>query len=167
MKEQSPKTTAAHHPPKSRLADIFAAYQGKNGAQKGAMIPILQKVQEKEGFLSEDAINEIANFLKVSANEVYGVATFYAQFRFSHPGDHTVKVCLGTACHVRGAGQVLETVERELHCKQGEVTTDHKFGLERVACFGCCALAPVMVVDKKVYSKMSTTKVKDVLAEYK
>lgn len=147
---------------KTQLAEIMAPYKG----QRGAVVPLLQKVQGEFGYLPQETIAEIASFLSLSRAEIYGVATFYAQFRFTRPGDHAVKVCLGTACHVRGGGKILDTVERELAVHPGEVTADHKFGLDRVACFGCCALAPVMVVDNKVYSKMTTTKVKDVLKEY-
>jgi NADH-quinone oxidoreductase subunit E len=147
---------------KERLSELVAPYKG----EKGALIPVLQQVQEKLGYIPEEAVFEIARFLGLSSNEIYGVATFYAQFRFTPPGDHTIKVCLGTACHVRGGARILETVEREIGISQGEVTADHKFGLERVACFGCCALSPVMVVDKTVYSKMTPTKAKQVLASY-
>jgi NADH-quinone oxidoreductase subunit E len=145
-----------------RLSQIFTPYQGK----RGALIPILQKVQGELGYLSEEAISEVAYFLGISENEVYGVASFYAQFRFKQQGKHTVKVCQGTACHVQDGPHILEEVERELGIQPGETTDDYKFSLERVACFGCCALAPVMVVDNTVYGKMTTAKVKEVLAKY-
>jgi NADH-quinone oxidoreductase subunit E len=102
----------------------------------------------------------------MSESEIFGVATFYAQFRFTRPGDHTIKVCLGTACHVRGGSQIMETIERELHVKAGGTTEDFKFGLESVACFGSCALAPVLVVDDKVYGRLSTSKTKEIIAQY-
>jgi NADH-quinone oxidoreductase subunit E len=131
------------------------------------LIPILQKVQEAEKFLSKEAVTEIGCFLDVSENDIYSVASFYAQFRFTRPGDHTIKVCLGTACHVKGGERILESVERELDIQPGETTADFKFSMERVACFGCCALAPVMVIDQDVYSRMTPAKVKEVLALYK
>ncbi len=127
---------------------------------------MLQKVQEELGYLSEEAISEVAIFLGLSKNEVYGVASFYAQFRFERQGEHTVRVCQGTACHVQGGQRVLETVERELGIQSGETSEDYKFSLERVACFGSCALAPVMVLDKTVYGKMNTSKARQALAPY-
>ena len=147
---------------KERLTEILAPYKG----EKGAVIPVLQKVQGEFGYLPEEAVSEVARFLGTSASELYGVATFYAQFRFTRPGEHTIKVCLGTACHVRGGTRILETVEQEIDIKPGETGKDYKFSLERVACFGCCALAPVMVVDETVHSKMTPPKVKQVLSSY-
>lgn len=134
---------------------------------RGDLIPILQKVQEAEGYLSPEAVAEISHFLDISENDIYSVASFYAQFRFTRPGEHTVKVCLGTACHVRGGERILDSMERELKIKTGQVTDDFQFGLERVACVGCCALAPVVVLDEDVYGKLEPAKVKDVLALYK
>ena len=127
---------------------------------------MLQKVQEELGYLSEEAISEVAIFLGLSKNEVYGVASFYAQFRFERQGEHTIRVCHGTACYVQGGQRVLETVERELGIQSGETSEDYKFSLEKVACFGSCALAPVIVVNKTVYGKMTTVKAKNLLAEY-
>jgi len=147
---------------REQLSLILAPYHG----QRGALIPLLQKVQEEIGYLPEEAVSEIAYFLGVSESEVYGVASFYAQFRFIRQGEHAVKVCQGTACHVRGGRRILETVERELGIQPRETTEDYKFSLERVACFGSCALAPVMVVDKTVYGKMTTAKARKILAEY-
>lgn len=144
------------------LKDILAAYQG----QKGAVIPVLQKTQEKLGFLSPEAITEIARALGTSDNEIYGVATFYSQFRFTRPGKHGVHVCLGTACHVRGGENVLDAVERELDVMAGQTSKDFKFSVDKVACFGSCALAPVVVVDKDVYGRMTTTKIRDILKKY-
>ena len=104
--------------------------------------------------------------MALSESEVYGVASFYAQFRFRRQGEHTIKICQGTACHVQGGRRILEAVERELGIKPGGTTDDYKFGLERVACFGSCALAPVMVVDKTVYGRVTTVKAKKILAGY-
>ena len=102
----------------------------------------------------------------LSKSEVYGVASFYAQFRFERQGEHVIRVCQGTACHVGGGQRILEEVERELGVQPGDTTGDFKFTLERVACVGCCALAPVVVVDNTVCSKMTVVKVKKILAEY-
>ena len=144
------------------LAELLAPYRG----ERGALIPVLQRVQGEFGYISEDAVSEIGHVLALSQSEVYGVATFYAQFRFTRPGEHTIKICQGTACHVRGGARILDTVKQELGVKPGETTADYKFSLERVACFGCCALSPVMVVDNTVHSRMTPTKAKQVLTSY-
>lgn len=145
-----------------RLGQLLASLK----VDTGAVIPLLQKVQETFGYLPQESIGQVARLLKMSESEIFGVATFYAQFRFTRPGDHTIKVCLGTACHVRGGSQIMETIERELDVKAGGTTKDFKFGLERVACFGSCALAPVLVVDDKVYGRLSTSKTKEIIAQY-
>ena len=145
-----------------KLSPVLAPYRG----QKGATIPVLQKVQAELGYLSEAAISEIAKFLGQTKNEIYGVASFYAQFRFERPGEHTIKVCQGTACHVRGAPRILDAVEEKLGVQPGGTTADYKFSLERVACFGACALAPVMVVDNTVHGRMTKSKAKEILSEY-
>jgi NADH-quinone oxidoreductase subunit E len=147
----------------SQTQGVITQFSG----DRSNLIPILQKVQEADRYISEDAICEISRHLNISENEIYSVASFYAQFRFQRPGDHTIKVCLGTACHVRGGERIAESVERELGIKPGQTTEDFRFSMERVACFGCCALAPVMVVDDDVYSRMTPVKVKEVLDKYK
>ena len=145
-----------------RLHGLLTQFEGQNGA----VIPLLQKVQETFGYLPRETIAQVAKFFKVSESEIFGVATFYAQFRFTRPGDHAIKVCLGTACHVRGGTQIMGTIERELEVKSGGTTKDYKFGLDRVACFGSCALAPVLVIDDKVYGRLTTSKVKEIIAKY-
>lgn len=146
-----------------KLAAILAPYKG----EKGAAIPVLQKVQEEMGYLSKEAISEMAHFLGTSESELYGIATFYAQFRFKPQGKYPVSVCLGTACHVRGGQSILEAVERKLGITPGGTTEDLQFGLERVACFGSCALAPVMVIRKDVYGRMTLSKVDQILDKLK
>jgi len=146
-----------------QLDKVLAPYKG----ERGALIPALQAVQETLGFISEDAVILISRLLNVSPSEVFGVATFYAQFRFTPPGEHTVKVCLGTACHVRGGEEILDNVSREVGVKSGETSKDGKFSLERVACFGSCALAPVMVVDKDVYGRLTIQKAKEIIGQYR
>jgi NADH-quinone oxidoreductase subunit E len=123
------------------------------------LIPILQEVQEKERYLSAESISEISNYMGISENDIYSVDSFYSQFRFKKPGEHTIKVCLGTACHVRGGARILNTVERELKIKPGQTTADGKYSLETVACIGACALAPTMVVDSEVHRQMTPQKV--------
>jgi NADH-quinone oxidoreductase subunit E len=147
----------------SEIKKILARYPAK----RGSVIPILQDVQEKFGYLSEEAVEEMERLMGVSANEIYGVATFYSQFRFSPPGKHTIRVCEGTACHVRGGQQILREVEQRLSIKAGEMTADGEFGLERVACLGCCALAPVVVVDGKVHAEMTVKKIPSILSQYR
>lgn len=145
------------------LTEILTKYPK---GDRGFLIPILQEVQESYGYVSPDAVNEIGDFTGVSPGEIFGVASFYAHFRFTKPGKHTVKVCRGTACHVRGSVRILEGVERQLMIKPGETTSDGMFSLEQVACFGCCALAPVVVVDKDVHGRMSSTKAQRLLKKY-
>lgn len=144
------------------INDILIKY----GQEKGTLIPILQEVQENIGYLSEEAISQISKSINMSESEIYGVASFYAQFYFTPRGKHTVKVCLGTACHVRGGQRIMNEVISKLGIEPGETSEDYQFSLERVACFGCCALAPVMVVDKTTYPEMNRPKVDDVLKSY-
>ena len=133
---------------------------------RGFLIPILQEIQEHYGYISSDDVDEIAAFTRVPPGEIYGVASFYSQFRFTEPGKHTVQVCLGTACHVRGSERILQLLEHQLDVKSGETTEDNLFTLERAACFGCCALAPVVMVDKDVHGRISSTKAQKLLKRY-
>ncbi len=133
------------------------------GSDRSRLIPILQMIQEKMAFLPPRAIEVVAQHLDISASEVFGVATFYNQFRFTPPGKNPVKVCLGTACHVRGADIVLENFERKLEIKEGETTDDREFSIDRVACVGCCALAPVALIGETVHGKMAPSKVEGLI----
>lgn len=146
----------------SEIKGILARYPAK----RGSLIPVLQDIQGEFGYLSEEAIGHLEGLMNISANEIYGVATFYTQFRFSPAGEHSIQVCQGTACHVRGGQRILQEVERRLGIKTGQTTTDGKFDLERVACLGCCALAPVVTVDGKVYAEMSAKKIPTILSKY-
>ena len=130
-----------------------------------SLIPVLQGVQEKFGYISEESVEGIAKYLYISQTYIYGVATFYTQFRFTRPGDHFVRVCQGTACHVRGGQRIMNEVVKFLGITPGETTPDYKFSLERVACFGSCALSPVVVMDDKVYGRMTPQKAKLLLRE--
>jgi len=134
--------------------------------ERGKLISILQETQGKLGYLPREAMLDIAGFLGVPGSEVYSVATFYNQFRFTPPGRHQIKVCLGTACQIKGGRMILESWERELGIKEGETSTDREFSLERVACVGCCAMAPVTVVDEQVEGNVSPTRVKGVLLAF-
>jgi NADH-quinone oxidoreductase subunit E len=131
------------------------------------LIPLLQDEQENRGFISPEGVRSIAASLGATESEVYGVATFFAQFRFTPRGKHNIKVCLGTACHVKGGENIMEAVCRQLGVKIGSVTADGRFDVERVACVGCCAIAPVIVVDNKdVHAKLTPVGVRDVLNKY-
>jgi NADH-quinone oxidoreductase subunit E len=134
--------------------------------EPGSLIPILQKSQEEFGFISPQVVERIAAFLRMTENEVYGVASFYSQFRFIPKGRHTITVCLGTACHVRGGAILLEALERHLEIKTGECTPDRRFDLDAVACLGCCALAPVVKIDNNIYGNMAVIKIKELLEKY-
>ena len=142
--------------------EIFSGFKG----EEGDLIPLLQKFQEKYGYISAEAITYLSRFLKISENQIYGVASFYSQFRFSPPGRNSVKVCLGTACHVRGGQILCEALQRELEVAPGQTTKDRKFDLERVACLGCCALAPVVQVNADIHSRMTVIRLKTVLDKY-
>ena len=131
--------------------------------ERSNLIPVLQMIQHKYRYLSMQAMQAVAEYLEISTSEVYGVASFYNQFRFHPPGKHHIRVCLGTACHVVGGDIVLENFERKLTIKEGETTPDREFSLERVACVGCCALAPVSVVDETVHGRMAPSKVEGLL----
>ena len=142
-----------------QLGTILPQYAGESGD----LIPILQEAQGRFGYLPQEVMAAIAEFLRLPASTVYGVATFYAQFKFTPVGRRIVRVCRGTACHVRGGARILREVERQLGIKPGETTEDMEYSLETIACFGSCALAPVVVVDKTVYGRMTTKKVPEVL----
>lgn len=131
--------------------------------QRGYLIPILQMVQEELTYLPSEALKIVADHLEIPECEVYGVATFYNQFRFNPPGKHPIKVCLGTACHVRAGDIILENFERKLAISVGETTPDREFSIERVACVGCCALAPVAVIGETVHGHMAPSKVEGLL----
>ena len=146
--------------------DAVSALMQEFKGEQGDLIPVLQRTQEAYGYLQPETISKISRWLKMSENEIYGVATFFAQFRFHPPGEHHIKVCLGTACHVQGGEQILETAKTHLDVETGETTEDGKFDIDRVACLGCCALAPVVTVDDKTYSQMSVLKIQGILDEY-
>ena len=130
------------------------------------LIPILQRIQEALGYLPSGAMVEVARFLNIPEIDVYSVATFYNQFRLTPPGKHSIRVCMGTACHVKGGRITLEAWQRRLKIGPGETTSDREFDLDTVACVGCCAMAPVTVVDKKVEAKADPTRVDGILLSY-
>jgi NADH-quinone oxidoreductase subunit E len=141
-----------------QLDEILSRYTGESSD----LITILQEAQERFGYLPEEVIQKIAKFLRLSDSMVYGVSTFYAQFKFTPTGRRRVSVCRGTACHVRGGARILREVERRLGIKPGETTEDLEYSLETVACIGACALAPTMRIGKETYGQMTTRKVVEV-----
>ncbi|MEI6080788.1 MAG: NADH-quinone oxidoreductase subunit NuoE [bacterium] len=136
--------------------------------KKGQLIKRLQDVQNSDGYVSQSSIKSISKELGVSESHIYGVATFYAQFRLRPLGKHTVKICRGTACHVAGSLDLVQAIKDILKLKEDEDTTsDRNFTIEEVACLGCCSLAPALMVDKKVYGKVTKEKLEQILDEYK
>lgn len=130
------------------------------------LIAVLQKVQEAQGYLSREAMDEVAQRMQIPTAKVTGAATFYHFFNFAPKGEHTVTVCMGTACFVRGAGDVLEKFEEILGIRQGDTTADGTFSIENARCIGACALAPVVVVDGRVFGNVQPSDVRGILEEY-
>ena len=161
-KNKSMPGSEGKRPPRGRKRPVgepgLPAVLGKYPRERSNLIPLLQAVQDKYGWLSDGSMAAIAGYLHLPASLVYGVATFYAQFYFMPQGRHRVKVCQGTACHVRGSQAIMDQMVSKLGIQPGGTTPDLKFSLERVACFGSCALAPVLVVDNKVHGRMTIKK---------
>ena len=145
---------------KDKLDEILSHHTGK----KDELIPVLQEVQEQFGYLPSEVMQKVAKFLRLPESAVFGVSTFYAQFKFSPTGRKKVRLCRGTACHVRGAPRILDEVEKRLGIKPGETTDDFEYSLETVACIGACALAPTMVIDNEVQRKMTPKKVTELFS---
>ena len=146
----------------TKLDKIVSKYK----AQEGVLISVLQEVQAEFGWVPRQAMERIARALNVSLGQVYGVLTFYAQFYLTPRGRNTIRVCRGTACYVRGTDANLRAVERSLNINEGETTSDFRFSLETVACLGTCFLAPVMMVNRNYYGKLTPDKVKTILKQY-
>ena len=137
------------------------------GGEEGKLIPALQKVQEKDGFISRERMLEIHQQSGVPLAQIYGVATFYAQFRFHPVGKNIVRVCHGTACHVSGAKGITESLEDELGIVNGETTKDRLFTLETVSCLGCCSLAPVIMINNDTYGNLLPKDIKKIVKGYR
>ncbi len=148
------------------MSETIEAVLTQYSRKSDDLIPILQGVQKEFGYVSLESVKKISRYLRITENQIYGVSSFYAQFRFDPPGRHSIKACLGTACHVRGGATLLEMLERGLGISCGETTPDKRFDLERVACLGCCALSPLVQIDKNIYSRMTVTKLTELLKEY-
>jgi NADH-quinone oxidoreductase subunit E len=142
-----------------RLNEILSSYEGR----EDELIPILQQVQQVFGYLPEPAMKRIAKFLKLPESTIFGVGTFYAQFKLIPTGRNIIRVCRGTACHVRGSAQILAEIEKQLGISANETTPDLEYSLETIACFGSCALAPVVVINNKVHGRMTATKAGKIL----
>jgi NADH-quinone oxidoreductase subunit E len=145
---------------KDQIHEIIEHLRG----QQIVLIPALQAVQEKFGYLPAEAFEEVGNLAGASANTVYGVASFYAQFRTTPVGRNRVMVCRGTACHVRGATRILETAERALGLKDGETSEDLEYTLETVACIGACALAPTLRINEETHGKLTTKAIEELFS---
>lgn len=146
----------------SRLDSVFKKHQGEDGA----LIPVLQEAQEIYGYLPEELLAIIGKRLHIPLSRIYGVISFYAQFYTTPRGRYTVRVCRGTACHVRGGRNILKAVQQFLAIGENETTPDFKFTFETVACLGACALSPVLLVNKNYYGKLTPAKVEQVLKQY-
>jgi len=145
------------------MDNILSHYEG----DRDELINILQEVQVHFRYLPEDALRRVAEFLNITVNEVYAVATFYALFRLKPCGKKIVRVCRGTACHVRGGSDILHAVQKRLGIKPGETTKDMEYTLETVACIGACALAPNISIDKETYGLVSNKKLEEVFGDWK
>lgn len=142
-----------------RLGEILSCFEG----QGHELIPILQRVQREFGYLDDEAMRGVSRFVRVPESQVYAVATFYAQFRFTPIGRKHVMVCRGTSCHVRGAPRILKEIEKQLGIKEGETTDDLEYSLETVACIGACGLSPCVMINEKVEANLTPKKVSESL----
>lgn len=131
------------------------------------LIPILQDIQERFGYLSEESICRVANYLSIPTSKIYGVATFYNQFRLTAPGKYVIRVCRGTACHVKGSAAILERLVQELKVNPGQTTRDGLFSIETVACIGACSIAPVIAVNNDFHGRLEANEVPRILARYR
>jgi len=146
----------------SKIDQVISRHQG----EEGALIPVLQEAQEAYGYLPEEVLRRVSRRLRVPMSKIYGVITFYAQFYLTPRGQHVIKSCQGTACHVRGAKGVLESLTRELKIEPGGTTEDLNFTLETVACVGTCFLGPVIMIDKDYYGKLTPKRAVDAVKKY-
>lgn len=139
--------------------DLFRQFKG----HEGELISILVRVQETFGYISEESVRQISQFLRLSENQIFGVASFFSKFRFDEPGRKSIKVCMGTACHVHGGGFLSDTLGWQLGITVGQSTRDKRFDFQRVNCLGCCALAPVVQVNEKIHARTMVTQLKEIL----
>ncbi len=145
-------------------ADIFAKYPAKD---KSSIIPLLQDIQGKYGYLPEEKVGTVALYTGVTISHIYGVATFYNQFRLQPLGKYVIRVCRGTACHVKGSKQILERLEQEIGCKAGETSKDKLFTIETVACIGACSIAPVITVGDDFHGRLTPKQIPGIIKKYR
>jgi len=148
---------------RNKLNSMIARHKG----QKWGLIPLLQDVQAEFGYIPPEAIDPIAEALKMFPSQIQGVITFYAGFSLKPKGKYVSKVCRGTACHVKGGRSILKLMKQELGLQEGETSPDYQFTLETVACLGACFLAPTMMINHDYFGKLSPTKVASILGEYR
>ena len=148
---------------KKQDVDSFRAF----APTSASVIPLLQQIQEKYGYLSEGNLKRVSEYTHTPLSTIYGVATFYSQFRLTHPGKHLIRVCQGTACHVLGAVEIMDHFKEQLGIDEDGTTADGLFTLESVRCLGCCSLAPAMMIDDETYGRLTRDKVDDILAAYR
>ena len=147
----------------SSIKEIIGRFKGVSGAT----IPVLQAVQNEFGYLPEETFSVVEEVLGIPSSKSYGVATFYAQFRMKPVGSHLIKICDGTACHVKGSVTLIEALKEDLDLGGGDTTKDGVFTLEEVACLGCCSLAPVMMIDDTTYGGLTIEKVREIIDSYR
>ena len=147
--------------------EIFSTIIEKHRLKKWGLIPLLQDVQESFGYVPPETIESIAEALNLAPSHIQGVITFYAGFSTAPRGKCILKVCRGTACHVKGGKSILRVIQKDLDLEEGETSPDYQFTLETAACLGACFLAPAMMVDREYYGKLNPTKVTSVLGEYR
>jgi len=145
----------------SEYNKIFSAFKGV----ESDLLPILLRVQEKDGYISEESVRQVSRFMRLSENQIYGVASFYPKYRFTEPGRKSVKVCMGTACHVRGGKFLSDAVGWKLGITIGQTTEDKRFDFQRGTCLGCCTLGPVVKIDEQVHSRVLVTELKKILEQ--
>ncbi|MDR2611549.1 MAG: NADH-quinone oxidoreductase subunit NuoE [Deltaproteobacteria bacterium] len=148
------------------LARLDAVFDKYKDMAKGSLIPVLQAAQDTYGYLPIKALDAIAKQLAIPISQIYGVVTFYAQFRLSPRGKHIIRSCQGTACHVRNSARILESLKTALGIAPGGTTEDLQFTLETVACIGCCSLAPVMMIDTDAHGRLRPDRVPKILDSY-
>ncbi|MDR2802680.1 MAG: NADH-quinone oxidoreductase subunit NuoE [Treponema sp.] len=151
----------------SKCADEARDIVNKVGNKPEYAIPLLQEIQRRHSYLPRDLVEAVSAETGIPVSNLFGVATFYSQFRFKPQGKYLVRVCHGTACHVAGSDIISAVIAQELGIEEGDTTPDMMFSFEKVACLGCCALAPVVMIGDKIYAKLSSSKIKSVIKEYK
>ncbi len=159
-------TTVEFHGTKEQEAELLAVIAELKGTQ-GAMMPILQKAQDIYGYLPIEVQKIIARETGTPLEEIYGIVTFYAQFKLNPNGKYAISVCLGTACYVKGSGDLLDAISKELGVPNGGISPDGKYSLEASRCIGACGLAPVLTINGDVYGRLTTKDIPDILAKYK